>query len=238
MGVISLLLLAVLSALSGVLPWRLRGRGVTAFYLCVLPAAIAVLFLIIQCSPSPANSSGQAIECLLGLLAICLSVTLPVSLLVMRKSARHAVTSGRALWIVLGVAAGIFVLRDLLGFHGSFPFSQLGLTVLESWAGFPFTRIELVAGIVLALFTVLGFVLRWGPTVPCTFLGVIAVKLFLFIFVGPSCVAYESHVAYRLAVEADFTVLLVGVICGASVGMILDRWRSRTPQHTAVKDSE
>jgi hypothetical protein len=237
MGIIFLLLVIVLSALSGVLPWRLRGRGVKAFYLCVLPAGIAALFEMVQRSPNPACTIGQAIECLLALSAICLSVTLPVSLLVMQKSVRRAITSGRALWIVLGMTASIFLLRDLLECHGSFPFSQLGLTILEFWAGFPFTHIELVVGAVLALFTVLGLVLRWGPIVPCTFLGIIAVKLFLFIFVGPSGVAYESHVAYPLAMKTDITVLLFGVICGASVGVVLDRQRSRAPRDTA-KDRE
>ena len=230
MDVIFLLLLVVLS---GVLPWRFRGRGVKAFYLCVLPAGIAALFVIVQCSPNPTCSIGQAIECLLTLLAICLGVTLPVSLLVMQESLRHAVTSGRALWIVLGLTASILLLRDLLECHGSFPFSQLSLKILGFWAGFQFTRIELVVGIVLALFTVLGFVLRWGPTVPCAFLGIIAVKLFLFIFVGSSGAAYEVSVAYPLAVETDFAVLFFGLICGAFVGLVLDRQRSRAPKRTA-----
>ena len=177
--------------------------------LCTPHWDCSALFVIVQCSPIPADSIGQAIECLLALLAICLSVTLPVSLLVMHRSVRRAVTSGRALWIVLGVTAGVFLLRDLLGCRGSFPFSQLSLAILESWAGFALTHVELAVGIVLALFTVIGFVRRWGPTIPCAFLGVIAVKLFLFIFIGPSGVAYESRVAYRLAIETDFTVLLL-----------------------------
>ena len=122
-----------------------------AFYLFVLPAGIAALFAIIQCSPSPTDSIEQAIECLLALLAICLGGTLPVSLLVMRKSVRHAVTSGRGFWIALGITASIFLLRDLLDCRSSFPFSPLAIQLLESWAGFSFNRIGLVLGIVLAL---------------------------------------------------------------------------------------
>lgn len=237
MAVIYLLLLIVLSVLSGALPWRLRGLGVVIFYLGVLPVGIAAIFVIVQHSPSPASSIVQAVECLLAVLAICLSVTLPVSLLVMQKSVRRAVTSGRALWIVLGTTAVIFLVRDLLKCHGSFPFSQLGLRALESWSGLPFAHIELVAGVVLAFFTVLGLALRWGPTVPGAFLGIIAVRLFLFIFVGPSCVAYEVGVAYPSATATDFTLLLFGLICGASVGVFLDCQRSRAQEH-AVKDRE
>jgi hypothetical protein len=227
MGVVFLLLLVVLYALSGVLPWRFRGRGVKAFYLGVLPAGIVALFVLVQRSPSPAHGIGQAIECLLALSALCLSVTLPVSLLVMLKSVRHAVVSGRALWLLVGITAGFFLLRDLLEFHGSFPFSRLTLEALEVGSGCPFTHIELVVGIVLASVTALGLMLRWGPIVPSALLGIIAIKLFLFVFVGPSGVAYESRVAYQFAINNDIAVLLFGIIGGASVGAVLDSQRRR-----------
>jgi len=232
MGVIFLLVLVILSVLSGILPQRLRGPGVTAFYVCVFPFGIAVLFAIVQGSPSPANSIKQGIECLLALSAMCLSVTLPVSLLVMQKPLRRSLTHGSGLWFVLGITASIYLLCGLLGSHGSFPFSRLGLTILEFWAGFPFTRFELVVGIVLALFTFLGIALRLGPTIPCMFLGIIAVKLFLVIFVGSSGVAYEIHVAYPAAIQRDITVLLLGVICGAALGLVLDGQRVRAQQDT------
>jgi hypothetical protein len=222
MGVVFLLLLV---ALSGVLPWRFRGRGVKAFYLGVLPAGIVVLFVLVQCSPSPAHGIGQAIECLLALSAFCLSVTLPVSLLIMLKSVRRAVVSGRALWLLVGLTASFFLLRDLLEFHGSFPLSRLTLEALEFRYGCPFTHIELVVGILLASVAALGLMLRWGPIVPSALLGIIAIKLFLFVFVGPSGAAYESRVAYRFAINNDIAVLLFGIIGGASVGAVLDRQR-------------
>lgn len=237
MGAIFLLLVVVLSALSGVLPWRLRGRGVKAFYLVVLPTGIAALFTMVQCSPNPAWSIPQAIECLLELLVICLCVTLPVSLLVMQKSARQAVTSGLALWTLLAITAAVFVLYGGRECQDSLLFSQCTLRVLELWVGFSFARIDLIVGVVLALLTVLGLARRWGPLVPCTILGVVAVKLFLFVFVGESCAAYEVQVAYPRAVASDINVLLFGLICGLGVGGILDSHRTRTPQ-PGSKDGE
>jgi hypothetical protein len=226
MGVAFVLLLVVLYALSGVLPWRFRGRGVKAFYLGVLPAGIVALFVLVQCSPSPAHGIGQAIECLLALSALCLSVTLPVSLLVMLKSVCHAVVIGRALWLLVGITASVFLLRDLFEFHGSFPFSRVTLEALEIGFGCPFTHIELVVGTVLASVTAIGLLLRWGPIVPSALLGIIVIKLFLFI-VGPSSVAYEVSVAHPLAVKTDIAVLLCGIIGGAFVGVVLDRQRGR-----------
>ncbi|MEN6458669.1 MAG: hypothetical protein ABFC63_07035 [Thermoguttaceae bacterium] len=198
-----------------------------AFYLGILPAGIAVLFVLVQCSPNPAHGIGQAIECLLALAALCLSVTLPVSLLVMLKSVRRAVADGRALWLLVGITASFFLLRDLLEFQGSFPFSDLTLAALEFGSGCSFAHIELVAGIVLASVTAIGLMLRWGPIVPSALLGIIAIKLFLFAFVEPSCVAYESRVAYQFAINNDMAVLLFGMIGGACAGMILDSQRHR-----------
>ena len=64
-----------------------------------------------------------------------------------------------------------------------------------------------------------------------------AYKLFLFLFVGPGRVAYESRVASQFALRQDIGVLLVGVICGAVVGVFLDCQSSLAPQQTA-KDGE
>lgn len=237
MGEIFLLLVIVLSVLSGVLPWHFRGRGVLAFYLGVLPLGIAASFTLVQYSYNPARSIPQVIECLLELLVLCLSVTLPVSLLVMQKSARRAVTSGCALWVLLGITAAICVLCGAGECEDRLLFGRLTLRVLELWAGGSFARIDLIVGAVLALLTVVGLARRWGPFVPCTILGVVAVKLFLFVFVGESCAAYEVEVAYPRAVASDINLMLFGLFCGAGVGGILDSQRASTPP-PASKDGE
>lgn len=104
MGEIFLVLLIALFALSWVLPRRFRGRGVIAFYFCVLPIGVAAMFGNQQCSPNPTNSVGQAIEFLLVVLSICLGVALPLSFLAMRK-AKPAVWNPRVsvywLWVVI-----------------------------------------------------------------------------------------------------------------------------------------
>ena len=77
MGIVFLLILVVLSVLSGILPQKHGDRGLRAFYFGVLPLGVGLLFLIIQCSPSPAHGIEQIVECLLAMSALGLFVTLP-----------------------------------------------------------------------------------------------------------------------------------------------------------------
>jgi len=230
--------LVTLSLLSGILPHRFRGPGVAAFYACVFPLGVGVLFGIVQGSSSPANSIEQGIECLMALSAICLSVTLPVSLLVMQKRLLRSLTHGRGPWLILGVVASIFLLHDLLGIHESFPLSRQGFAVLEVSAGFQFTRYELVVGIVLALFTLLGIALRLGPTVPCVFLGIVTLKLFLILFIPPSRVSYDIQSGYRMAIQKDAMILFMGAICGTGLGLALDGWRASARQPDGEQNAE
>ncbi|MBN2295317.1 MAG: hypothetical protein JXM70_23000 [Pirellulales bacterium] len=193
-----------------------------AFYLCVFPLGIIALFAIIQCSPNPAHSIEETVECLLVLSVICLVVTLPVSLLVMQKCLRRSLTCGSGMWCLLGVVASIYLLCALFGYHGSFPFSPLGLEVLELCAGFSFTHYELTVGIGLALMTILGIAQRMGPIIPSVFFGMFAIRLILVSFGPASCVAYEVGVAQRRAIEGDILVLIFGAVCGLILGLFLE----------------
>lgn len=70
-------------------------------------------------------------------------------------------------------------------------------------------------GISLASLTCLGVFLRWGPVVPCMFLG-------MGIFSVLTCPVSSSHE------EAAFKLLgvpAIGAICGAIVGFLLERRR-------------
>jgi hypothetical protein len=233
MGIVFLLILIMLSVLSGVLPRKHGNRGLTGFYLGVLPLGVGLLFLTIQASPSPAHGAEQVVECLLAMLALSLCVTLPVSLLVMSKPLRRSLKQGNGLWYALVAIGTAYILCGLLGVHCSFPFSELGLEVLEILVGFSFTRYELVTGIVLALFACIGITRRLGPTIPCVILGMFAVRLFLVVFVGPSGVGYEVHVAYRRAIQGDIKTLVFGAACGAVIGLVLDNRRaikSKSPE--------
>jgi hypothetical protein len=135
--------------------------------------------------------------------------------------------SDRKLWVALGVVAGVFLIHGLVEQRESFLFSHLGLKVLDLCVGFSLTRIDLVVGFVLALLTFLGFLLRWGPLVPCTFLGVCSLELLASL--GADCAAYEASVAYTRAIDNDIGVLFLGAICGAGVGLALDCLRCPSP---------
>ena len=99
-----LALLVAIVALSWFLPQRFGGRGQVAFFLLILPAAIAALFAVQQHSPNPTHSVDQAIEFFTIVSAICLGVTLPVSLLARRRP-KPAVWNPRLsvywLWLVI-----------------------------------------------------------------------------------------------------------------------------------------
>jgi hypothetical protein len=120
----------------------------------------------------------------------------------------------RILWIVVGVLAAVLLASVAWGYQD----------------GFPLNRIGLVIGTALGSLTALGLLCRGGPIVPCMILGMV---------VFSSLTSPFAH-SHQEAVFKDLGVPLIGAICGALFGFMLDFQRSRTskPNHNDANGNQ
>lgn len=108
------------------------------------------------------------------------------------------------LWCVIGAIAVLLLVSVALEFRD----------------GRPLNRIGLVVGICLTSLTGLGVFLRWGPIVPCMFLGMVV----LMLLTDPIARSHEE------AVFKDLGIPLIGAIVGTILGIVVESQRPRGPR--------
>jgi hypothetical protein len=119
---------------------------------------------------------------------------------VLNTKRRSFVVIDRILWSIIGLLAAL----------------ELFVALSEASRGWPVNWFGLIVGSVLAIVTVLALVRRWGPLLPCMFLGVV----FLSLAESPTSSSYEENV-YK-----DLGVPVMGATLGALFGFFWERMRS------------
>jgi hypothetical protein len=102
------------------------------------------------------------------------------------------------LWTVVGIVAALILYTD----------------VDEYRAGFPLNRAGIVVGITVETLVGLGLLFHWGPIIPCMLLG----SFCFLLLTSPIASSHEE------AVFKDFVVPLLGAICGAALGLVLEHY--------------